>query len=126
MAVEGVTNVAVSGWVRRTIWPVAARPRVDGWWHRHPEPLGKQPQVVAVAGAERVAEVMTDLEPGGQAAHLPAPDHAHPGQPLRRVGAPGAPAQLLPAIAMAVEDHRMQVNLPAAGVDQDVFVLARQ
>jgi hypothetical protein len=47
--------------IRRTVWPAVARRRPDDRWHRHPEPLGEQPQVVVVGGVQRVTEVMTDL-----------------------------------------------------------------
>ena len=70
---------------------MVARRGLDRRWHSHAEPLGEQPQVVAVGGAQRVAEVMVDLQLGGQTAHLPAPDHAHTAQPLGRVGAQAPP-----------------------------------
>jgi hypothetical protein len=80
-----------------------------------------RPAAPGRAGRWRPANSPGDGGPatGGQAAHRPARHHAHPAQPLGRVLAPGARAKLLPAVAVPVEDHRVQVNPPAAAVGQD-------
>src|SRR4029453_10493028 len=88
-------------------------------WHGHAEPLGEQCQVVSVGGAERVAEMVADLQLGGEAADLPAPTGPAPGPPPRRVRPPGPTPHPLPAISVRVEARRMQVALPAAGANQD-------
>ena len=62
---------------------------------------------------------MTNLQGGSLAAHRPAGDHAGRGQLLGRVGAPCVGAEILPAIAVPVEDHRVQVDVAAVGIDQD-------
>ena len=100
-------------------WPVAARGELDGRRHRHSEPCGQQPQVVAVGGPQRVAEMMADLELRGHTAHLPSTDHTHAGQLLGRISTPGVLPKVLPAIAMPVKDDSMQINLSVSGVDQD-------
>ena len=74
---------------------------------------------MAVGGPERVAEMVASLQVGSHAADPPAPDHAVATEALGRVLTPGVPAQVLPAVAVLVEDHGMQVDLPAAPVDQD-------
>ena len=69
---------------------------------------------MAVGGPERIAEMVASLQVGSHAAHPPVPDHAVATEALGRVSTPGVPAQVLPAVAVLVEDHGMQVDLPAA------------
>ena len=94
------THRGVLGRVRGMLWPVVPRRMRDARWHRHPEPLGQQPQVVAAGGAHRVAEKMTDLQLGGQPATLPPPSPARAGPPPGRVGPLGARAKPCPAVAL--------------------------
>jgi hypothetical protein len=83
-----------------TSWPVAAS-RADSGWHRHPEPLGQQPQVVPVGGAQRVAKVMTDLQLGGSGSERsgprPCPRRAAPRPGIRPRRRRQTPASHCPA-----------------------------
>jgi single-strand DNA-binding protein len=106
--------------------PIRSRTRLaassqvgDGWRYGYTEPPGQQGKIVSVGRAQRVAQAMTNLQGGSLAAHRSAGDHAGRGQLLGRVGAPCVGAQILPAVAVPVEDHRVQVDLAAVGVDQD-------
>src|SRR5207248_1599780 len=83
-----------------------------------PELLCQELKIVTVGLGVGVAEVMAQLELRGQGVHPSIAHGADTGQPIGRIGPPGATPQRLPAVALFVTNDRVQVDLAAFSVTQ--------
>ena len=86
---------------------------------RNAEPLGQAGEVAPFPSGPRPAEVMPQLEVGGEAAHARVADGSRSREPVGRVEAPGVAAELLPPVPLLVEDEWVEIDLPARGVTED-------
>jgi hypothetical protein len=81
----------------------------------------EQLQIALVALRPFMPEAQTNPKRGGEAAHASAADRAAGLQPRGGIVAPlsAVLGKLLPAVALCIEDERMDVDLPAARVAHD-------
>lgn len=81
--------------------------------------LREETEIAAVLLIPRAPQEEAVLELRRDAANLPAADRAEAAQTLGRVQAPRAVAELLPAVALLVEDEGMKIDLAAAAITKD-------
>jgi hypothetical protein len=79
----------------------------------------EEANVVPIHVAWLVAQAVTELQFGRQAADAPLPDRAFAAQAGCRVSAPLSPTELLPAVPRVVEEHGVKVDLTPGAVAKD-------